>query len=148
MSFTDRSQEDQIAELMTKIMQAKLMSPADRKFKKAKPGKKKLVKWPKTLEHAEVGTLDLSEEAKHTSNTGAKHSCSIHPMSTNQCGYPSYGYPNPTISLLHEDLTRAIHLVTCHDVMMPFLGVNRYELLADSAPIVYYKDPCMDGKVA
>jgi hypothetical protein len=57
MPCADRTQDDQITELMTKVMQAKLMSPADRKFKKAKPGKKKLVKWPKTLEHAEVTTL-------------------------------------------------------------------------------------------
>jgi hypothetical protein len=40
--------------MMGRIFQAKLMTPADRRFKKAKPGKKKLVKWPKTLEHADV----------------------------------------------------------------------------------------------
>jgi hypothetical protein len=41
-------------DLLAMILRAKLMSPADRKFKKPKPGKKKVVKWPKTLEHAQV----------------------------------------------------------------------------------------------
>lgn len=55
--MTGRTQDDQIAELVSRLIQAKLMIPADRKFKKPKPGKKKLVKWPKTLEHAEVGRV-------------------------------------------------------------------------------------------
>lgn len=54
-----RSQDDQVADIMSRIFEAKLMAPADRKFKKAKPGKKKLVKWPKTLEHVEVWLLGL-----------------------------------------------------------------------------------------
>lgn len=56
-----RSQDDQVADLMSRIFEAKLMAPADRKFKKAKPGKKKLVKWPKTLEHVE-DPMEWSEE--------------------------------------------------------------------------------------
>lgn len=58
-SSPGRSQDDQVADLMSRIFEAKLMAPADRKFKKAKPGKKKLVKWPKTLEHVEVGLPEL-----------------------------------------------------------------------------------------
>lgn len=50
----DRTTDDQVTDLLAMIFRAKLMSPADRKFKKPKPGKKKVVKWPKTLEHAEV----------------------------------------------------------------------------------------------
>jgi hypothetical protein len=37
---------------MQRLLQARLLLPADRKFKKAKPGKKKVVKWPRTLEAA------------------------------------------------------------------------------------------------
>jgi hypothetical protein len=46
--------------MMGRIFQAKLMTPADRRFKKAKPGKKKLVKWPKILEHADVRACSSS----------------------------------------------------------------------------------------
>lgn len=43
-----------MADFMVKVFQAKLMVPADRKFKKPKPGKKKVVKWPRTLEQVDV----------------------------------------------------------------------------------------------
>eukprot|EP00879_Flechtneria_rotunda_P015341 GHRR01016037.1.p1 GENE.GHRR01016037.1~~GHRR01016037.1.p1 ORF type:complete len:328 (+),score=83.91 GHRR01016037.1:452-1435(+) len=44
-----RDQSDQISDLVIKLVHEKLLIPADRKFKKPKPGKKKLVKWPRTL---------------------------------------------------------------------------------------------------
>ncbi|WIA24068.1 hypothetical protein OEZ85_013679 [Tetradesmus obliquus] len=47
-----RCQEDQIQDLVTRLLEAKLLLPADRKFRKPKPGKKKLVKYPRTLEPA------------------------------------------------------------------------------------------------
>jgi hypothetical protein len=51
-----RCQEDQISDLVTRLLEAKLLLPADRKFRKPKPGKKKLVKFPRTLEPAVVGS--------------------------------------------------------------------------------------------
>jgi hypothetical protein len=39
---------------VTRLLEAKLLLPADRKFKKPKPGKKKLVKFPRTLEPSVV----------------------------------------------------------------------------------------------
>ncbi|PNH11496.1 Translocation protein SEC62 [Tetrabaena socialis] len=44
-----KTTEDQIAELMMVFMRRKLVRKTDRKFKKPKPGKKRLVKFPRTL---------------------------------------------------------------------------------------------------
>ncbi|KAG2446737.1 hypothetical protein HYH02_008298 [Chlamydomonas schloesseri] len=41
--------DDQIAELMVLFMKRKLVRKTDRKYKKPKPGKKRLVKFPRTL---------------------------------------------------------------------------------------------------
>jgi hypothetical protein len=41
--------DDQIAELIMSFMKRKLVRKTDRKFKKPKPGKKRLVKFPRTL---------------------------------------------------------------------------------------------------
>ncbi|KAF6255893.1 hypothetical protein COO60DRAFT_1702590 [Scenedesmus sp. NREL 46B-D3] len=62
-----RLQEDQVQDLVTRLLEAKLLLPADRKFKKPKPGKKKLVKYPRTLEPAVLEanvTAGLNELAK------------------------------------------------------------------------------------
>lgn len=51
-----RTTEDQIAELMQLFAKRKLVRKADRKYKKPKPGKKRLVKFPRTLvPHPESG---------------------------------------------------------------------------------------------
>ena len=44
-----RTTEDQIAELMQLFAKRKFVRKADRKYKKPKPGKKRLVKFPRTL---------------------------------------------------------------------------------------------------
>ena len=41
--------DDQIAELMVLFMKRKLVKKTERKYKKPKPGKKRLVKFPRTL---------------------------------------------------------------------------------------------------
>jgi translocation protein SEC62 len=58
-----RCQEDQIQDLVARLLEAKLLLPADRKFKKPKPGKKKLVKFPRTLEPAVVSEGTASTAA-------------------------------------------------------------------------------------
>lgn len=44
-----RDVDDQIADLMSILLRRELIKRAERKFKKPKPGKKRLVKFPKTL---------------------------------------------------------------------------------------------------
>jgi hypothetical protein len=45
-----RTQDEQISDLLSLLVQKyKLLQLTERKFKKPKPGKKKLVKWPRTL---------------------------------------------------------------------------------------------------
>jgi translocation protein SEC62 len=46
---TGKTVEDQIADLMLIFMKRKLVRKTDRKYKKPKPGKKRLVKFPRTL---------------------------------------------------------------------------------------------------
>ncbi len=41
--------------MITLLLRRKLLLRCERKYRKPKPGKKKLVKWPRTLELAEVG---------------------------------------------------------------------------------------------
>lgn len=51
--------DDQIAELMTLFMKRRLVRKTDRKYKKPKPGKKRLVKFPRTIvPHPEGGSWD------------------------------------------------------------------------------------------
>jgi hypothetical protein len=52
------------------LLKHKLLIPCERKFKKAKPGKKKLVKWPRTLEATRVSPGGVSEAC--TSSEGSK----------------------------------------------------------------------------
>lgn len=42
--------EDQISDLMAQFLRRKYVTKSERKFKKPKPGKQRLVKYPKTLE--------------------------------------------------------------------------------------------------
>jgi hypothetical protein len=49
-SLTGRSQEDQVADLVGQLLSRRLLLPAERRFKKPKPGRTKLVKWPRTLD--------------------------------------------------------------------------------------------------
>lgn len=46
---TGKTVDDQIGELITLFMKRKLVRKTDRKYKKPKPGKKRLVKFPRTL---------------------------------------------------------------------------------------------------
>ena len=48
--------EDVARDTIMLLLKNKLLLPCQRKFKKAKPGKKKLVKWPRTLEPATVSS--------------------------------------------------------------------------------------------
>lgn len=50
----DRTVDDMVEEALTQLVQRKLLLACDRKFKKPKPGKTKLVKFPRTLEPAQV----------------------------------------------------------------------------------------------
>lgn len=55
------TEHESIEALLQLLLRRKLVTRAERKFKKAKPGKKRLVKWPRTLEASEEQGLD--EEA-------------------------------------------------------------------------------------
>ncbi len=56
-----RTFEDQVADFCDLLIRRELLRKAERKFKKPKPGRKKLVKWPRNLEAAsEAG---FSEDA-------------------------------------------------------------------------------------
>ncbi|GBG00036.1 sec62 subunit of ER-translocon [Raphidocelis subcapitata] len=46
----DRTVEDMVRDVMVQLLQRQLVIACDRKFKKPKPGRTKLVKWPRTLE--------------------------------------------------------------------------------------------------
>jgi hypothetical protein len=46
--------DDLVGDVVVQLLQRKLLMACDRKFKKPKPGRTKLVKWPRTLEAAQV----------------------------------------------------------------------------------------------
>jgi hypothetical protein len=48
------SPEEAASAALEVLLDAKLLLPAARRFKKPKPGRKKLVKWPRTLEPTRV----------------------------------------------------------------------------------------------
>lgn len=52
--LADRTVDDMINDVVVQLLQRKLLVACDRKFKKPKPGKTKLVKWPRTLESLRV----------------------------------------------------------------------------------------------
>lgn len=52
--------EEQIRELMHQLLQKRLVTKTERKYKKPKPGKKRLVKFPKTLELVQVCLAHMS----------------------------------------------------------------------------------------
>ncbi|KIZ07884.1 SEC62-subunit of ER-translocon [Monoraphidium neglectum] len=49
----DRTVDDLVGDVVVQLLQRKLLMACDRKFKKPKPGRTKLVKWPRTLEAAQ-----------------------------------------------------------------------------------------------
>ena len=46
-----------VRDVMVQLLQRQLLIACDRKFKRPKPGRTKLVKWPRTLEAMRVGFL-------------------------------------------------------------------------------------------
>lgn len=62
--------EDQIRDLVHFFIHKGLLLKADRKFKKPKPGRKRLVKFPRTLLPCQVGRLVLSGKMQHTALYG------------------------------------------------------------------------------
>jgi hypothetical protein len=49
--------EDQVHDTVLQLTQRKLLLPCDRKFKKPKPGRTQLVKWPRSLDGVQVGGM-------------------------------------------------------------------------------------------
>lgn len=61
---TGRTIEDQVTDLMQMFAKRKFVRKTERKFKTPKPGRKRLVKFPRTLELCQVGNaLNIIWEA-------------------------------------------------------------------------------------
>jgi hypothetical protein len=62
--ITGKTVEDQISDLMALFLKRKFVKKTDRKFKKPKPGKKRLIKFPKTLEAHSVSHVPQAPAVK------------------------------------------------------------------------------------
>lgn len=95
--------DDQIAELMTLFMKRRLVRKTDRKYKKPKPGKKRLVKFPRTIVPHPV-------RACHCSTLRSHH------RAPHWHSYPASHDVDHTTTELHSSTAKAPHACRPHEL--------------------------------